>query len=102
MQELFYVIRYRQPDLDGSDHFMVFQPPENRVKTHLQIWLTAHAHITIDLGEKHKSFVSYDEAVKECKRLGAVASEANPDRIGAETVDPDQSPTNTLDIGKPA
>lgn len=82
----FYAVRFRTPAADGGhEHFMVIQyDAASPLKNALNSYKHGFPQIELDVDQKAPVFGSKLEAEAECRRLGAEASQANPERVGAE------------------
>jgi hypothetical protein len=97
--EKYYVVDFKNPQLDDSVHYMVIGLSEAApIKRTLELLVIGRNHLQIDTTKKYKPYDSQPEANAEAKRLGDAAQAANPDRIPADQHFPGQ-PNQAIDHG---
>lgn len=100
----FYVINFRTPDADGggSEHYEVMQlDAAEPIGKYLRLKKIGYPQLDMDVDQKAPAYDTQGEAIAEARRLGDIAQQANPDRIGAETVYPAGEANRILEVGRP-
>lgn len=102
-EDRFYVLKFKNPVADGgSDHFMVMQlDADAPLKKYLELMKVGRPQLNIDVEQQAPHFSSKHEAEVEARRLGDVAQQANPDRVGAETQFPAGEANRIVEVGNP-
>lgn len=102
-EDHFYVIRFKNPTADGgSEHFAVMQlDADASLKKYLGLMKIGRSQLEIDVEQQAPHFPSKAEAEAEARRLGDIASQANPDRVGAEAQFPPGEANRIVEVGSP-
>lgn len=101
--EKYYPVKFQNPAVDGGhDRFMVVAYTEGYpLKQALISYKHGYPHLILDENQQSKPFDTKMEAEAECRRLGDLANQDNPERVNADQVFPPGEANRFLETGKP-